>query len=271
MFCTKCGYKNNNDVKFCINCGNMLQVSGQPQGQSQSQAISQAQGQSQSQATSQPQGQLQSQAASQPQGQSQSQVTNQPQNQMQSELLNISPLQGIYMQRKEPIANELPKSSAMSILIGGIFGLFFGVLASDQGIGTVILTVMFGIFVGFSIWFERGVAKLKNLDIKRFYLPRESDNNEIFELMLRLCSHDSMKVEQMKNGIVRVIRDEIRYDIYIDNKRKYFRIDPFWVNKKYFLTPYRLLYLQHKKYYIQEIEVMGYIAYYIQHGLMGEL
>ena len=80
-----------------------------------------------------------------------------------------------------------------------------------------------------------------------------------------------MKVEQMKNGIVRVIRDEIRYDIYIDNKRKYFRIDPFWVNKKYFLTPYRLLYLQHKKYYIQEIEVMGYIAYYIQHGLMGEL
>lgn len=190
---------------------------------------------------------------------------------MQSELLNISPLQGIYMQRKEPIANELPKSSAMSILIGGIFGLFFGVLASDQGIGTVILMVMFGIVVGFSIWFERGVIKLKDLDIKRFYLPRESDNNEIFELMLRLCSHDSMKVEQMKNGIVRVIRDEIRYDIYIDNKRKYFRIDPFWVNKKYFLTPYRLLYLQHKKYYIQEIEVMGYIAYYIQHGLMGEL
>lgn len=239
MFCTKCGYKNNNDVNFCINCGNMLQASGQSQ----------------------------SQASSQPQGQSQSQATSQPQNQMQSGLLNISPLQGIYMQRKEPIANELPKSSAMSILIGGIFGLFFGVLASDQGIGTVILMTMFGIVVGFSIWFERGVIKLKDLDIKRFYLPRESDNNEIFELMLRLCSHDSMKVEQMKNGIVRVIRDEIRYD----NKRKYFRIDPFWVNKKYFLTPYRLLYLHHKKYYIQEIEVMGYIAYYIQHGLMGEL
>ena len=142
MFCTKCGYKNNNDVKFCINCGNMLQASGQSQSQSQRQA------------SSQPQGQSQSQAISQPQGQSQSQATSQPQNQMQSELLNISPLQGIYMQRKEPIANELPKSSAMSILIGGIFGLFFGVLASDQGIGTVILMVMFGIVVGFSLCFE---------------------------------------------------------------------------------------------------------------------
>ena len=105
MFCTKCGYKNNNDVKFCINCGNMLQASGQSQSQSQSQASSQPQGQSQSQAISQPQGQSQSQATSQPQGQSQSQATSQPQNQMQSELLNISPLQGIYMQRKEPIAN----------------------------------------------------------------------------------------------------------------------------------------------------------------------
>ena len=52
--------------------------------------------------------------------------------------------------------------------------------------------------------------------------------------MLRLCSHDSMKVEQMKNGIVRVIRDEIRYDIYIDNKRKYFRIDPFGLIKNIF-------------------------------------
>ena len=124
MFCTKCGYKNNNDVKFCINCGNMLQASGQSQSQSQRQASSQPQGQSQSQAISQPQGKSQSQAISQPQGQSQSQATSQPQNQMQSELLNISPLQGIYMQRKEPIANELPKSSAMSILIGGIFGLF---------------------------------------------------------------------------------------------------------------------------------------------------
>lgn len=251
MFCTKCGYKNNNDVKFCVNCGEMLQETSQMQGQQQSQA------------TCQPQGQLQSQS----QGQQQSQETSQ----MQGQPLDISPLQGIYMQRKEPIANELPKSSVMSILIGGILGLLFGILASDQGIGTIILMVVFGIVVGFSIWFERGVAKLKNLDIKRFYLPRESDNNEIFELMLRLCSHDSMKVEQMKNGIVRVSRDEIRYDIYLDNKRKYFRIDPFWVNKKYFLTPYRLLYLQYKKYYIREIEVMGYIAYYIQHGLMGEL
>ena len=259
MFCTKCGYKNNNDVKFCINCGEMLQASSQTQGQPQGQATSQMQGQPQSQLTSQTQ------------GQSQSQLTSQTQNQMQSQSLNISPMQGIYMQRKEPIANELPKSCVMSILIGGILGLFFGILASDQGIGTIILMVVFGIVVGFSIWFERGVVKLKNLDIKRFCLPRESDNNEIFELMLRLCSHDSMKVEQMKNGIVRVSRDEIRYDIYLDNKRKYFRIDPFWVNKKYFLTPYRLLYLQYKKYYIQEIEVMGYMAYYIQHGLMGEL
>lgn len=243
MFCTKCGYKNNNDVKFCINCGEMLQATSQMQVQPQSQLTSQTQGQPQSQLT----------------------------NQMQNQSLNINSLQGIYMQRKEPIANELPKSSVMSILIGGILGLLFGILVSDQGIGTIILMVVFGIVVGFSIWFERGVAKLKNLDIKRFYLPREADNNEIFELMLRLCSHDSMKVEQMKNGIVRVSRDEIRYDIYLDNKRKYFRIDPFWVNKKYFLTPYRLLYLQYKKYYIQEIEVMGYIAYYIQHGLMGEL
>ena len=190
--------KNNNDVKFCVNCGEMLQETSQMQGQQQSQA------------TCQPQGQLQSQS----QGQQQSQETSQ----MQGQPLDISPLQGIYMQRKEPIANELPKSSVMSILIGGILGLLFGILASDQGIGTIILMVVFGIVVGFSIWFERGVAKLKNLDIKRFYLPRESDNNEIFELMLRLCSHDSMKVEQMKNGIVRVSRDEIRYDIYLDNK-----------------------------------------------------
>ena len=55
MFCTKCGYKNNNDVKFCINCGNMLQASGQSQSQSQSQASGQSQSQSQSQASSQPQ------------------------------------------------------------------------------------------------------------------------------------------------------------------------------------------------------------------------
>lgn len=182
---------------------------------------------------------------------------------------SLNPRKGVYMERREPLVNELSKKKFMWPLVGGIVGLVFGLLVTS--ISSMLMLIVAGIIVGFSLLQQNSETKKRGLNDKQFYLPKNITNEQAYALLKRFEEKENMKVEQTKNGTVRITYRELIYDVIINNKLGTFRLWASWPNKKYWLTPIIIIRFYSKRDYLKEIEGMGMLAYLLQHSIMGEI
>lgn len=246
MYCLYCGNELSDDAEFCSNCGTKINIK-----------IPNMEG-------------INTNAKSENE-----KVQNTEESFINKNIqdnVNITPQttqKGILMEKKEPLKNEMPLYPLFWILIGGCVGLVLGIFTGN--LTGVLLLGGFGCIIGLTIWIEKCRWKSATLDLKKFYLPKAINDNEVFNIMIRFADREQMKVEQPQNGKVRISYKGLQYDVIINNKYETFRIISNWPTGKYIMTPLIISKMMFKRDYLKKIEGLGYIAYILQNAMMGNI